>query len=91
MQAQAKEVRRQSVVEHSLVTSPQCMFTAKIIKTRSFKSAELLPSWETTGSGVLLCSRGSGANQETQGESFSKNKIKEKCVHRASIEFHTEI
>lgn len=54
MQAQAKEVRRQSVVEHSLLTSPVYVYGRNGLDERSFKTAELLPSWETTGSRVLL-------------------------------------
>lgn len=54
VQAQTKEVRRQPVVGHSPVTSPRCVYGRNGLGKRAFKTAELLPSWETTGSRALL-------------------------------------
>lgn len=51
---QAKEVRRQPVVGHSPVTSPQCVYSRNGLGKRSFKTPDFLPSWETTGSRALL-------------------------------------
>lgn len=56
MQAQAKEVRRRSAVG---LTGPRHLTTPRAYCTngsdeRSFKAAEFLLAWETTGSRVLL-------------------------------------
>lgn len=89
MQAQAKEVRRQSVVEHSLLTSPQCMFMAKMVQMRDhLKVQNSFPVGKQQAPESCFCQRGSGANQEMQDESISKKQNKGKtCTqiqHRAS-------
>lgn len=55
-----------------------------------FKTAELLPSWETTGSRAFAAVAVE-PTRKCKMKAFLKNKIKEKCVHRSSTELHREI